>query len=81
MLTLQAGHPFDTIKVRVQTDHARKYSGPWNCLVTTVRGEGLRALYKGVSPPLLATGAINSLLFGMQVFGGLSVAHWCRVGS
>jgi hypothetical protein len=66
-LTAQAGHPFDTIKVRLQTDHARRFRGPLDCLTTTVRGEGLRALYKGVTPPLVATGVINSLLFGMQV--------------
>eukprot|EP00048_Salpingoeca_helianthica_P021213 m.10997 g.10997 ORF g.10997 m.10997 type:complete len:302 (-) comp5714_c0_seq2:141-1046(-) len=61
-----AGHPFDTIKVRLQTDSARRFRGPWHCLVETVRGEGLRAVYKGITPPLLATGIINSLLFGMQ---------------
>ncbi len=63
----QAGHPFDTIKVRLQTDNIGRFRGPWHCLVETVRGEGLRALYKGVTPPLLATGVINSLMFGMQV--------------
>ncbi len=38
--------------------------------MVTVKGEGLRAVYKGVTPPLLATGIINSLLFGMQVREG-----------
>lgn len=33
----------------------------------TVRGEGLLALYKGVLPPLVMTGGINCVLFGLQV--------------
>eukprot|EP00049_Salpingoeca_infusionum_P004686 m.82338 g.82338 ORF g.82338 m.82338 type:complete len:302 (+) comp12685_c0_seq3:225-1130(+) len=61
-----AGHPFDTIKVRVQTESTGRFKGPIDCLVQTVRKEGPLAIYKGVLPPLLATGVINSVLFGMQ---------------
>jgi solute carrier family 25 carnitine/acylcarnitine transporter 20/29 len=32
----------------------------------TLRNEGPRAFYKGVTPPLLTTGFINSLIFGLQ---------------
>ena len=31
-----------------------------------IRNEGVLALYKGVIPPLLLTGSINSLMFGTQ---------------
>jgi hypothetical protein len=31
-----------------------------------IRNEGVLALYKGVVPPLLLTGSINSLMFGTQ---------------
>jgi hypothetical protein len=42
------------------------YSSSWHCVNQTVQQEGLAALYKGVTPPLMATGCINSLLFGVQ---------------
>jgi len=54
-----AGHPFDTIKVRVQTAPQGQFKGPLNCLLTTIRREGPLAVYKGVTPPLVATGVIN----------------------
>lgn len=62
-----AGHPFDTIKVRIQTEgRGGRFNGPLDALMQTVRGEGTRGLYRGVTPPLLMTGGINFLLFGMQ---------------
>eukprot|EP00667_Euglena_gracilis_P015608 EG_transcript_16245 len=62
-----AGHPFDTVKVRLQTEGVGgRFGGPLDCLAQTVRREGAAALYKGVTPPLLMTGLINSALFGMQ---------------
>ena len=36
------------------------------CLRDTVVHEGVLAVYKGVVPPLVLTGSINSLLFGTQ---------------
>ena len=70
-----AGHPFDTIKVRMQTQgqggaaggSAPKFNGVLDCVKTTVANEGVQGLYKGLSTPLLMTGFVNSLLFGMQV--------------
>jgi solute carrier family 25 carnitine/acylcarnitine transporter 20/29 len=70
-----AGHPFDTIKVRVQKEGGSgKFKGPRTCLKQTVQQEGMLALYTGVTPPLLMTGVINSMLVGMQ---GL-VLHYGR---
>jgi solute carrier family 25 (mitochondrial carnitine/acylcarnitine transporter), member 20/29 len=67
MALVLAGHPFDTIKVRLQAEgKSGKFSGPLNCLVKTIQNEGFRGLYKGVTPPLLATGVVNSCLFGLQ---------------
>lgn len=64
---VSVGHPFDTIKVRLQSEGASgRFSGPLHCLRETVSREGLLALYKGVSPPLLATGFVNSILFSTQ---------------
>ena len=67
MSLILTGHPFDTIKVRLQKEGTSgKFNGPLSCLTQTVRKEGLKALYKGVTPPLFATGIINSILFGLQ---------------
>lgn len=46
-------HPFDLVKVRLQSqplDRPLKYVGPLDCFVQTLRHEGLRALWR-VSPP------------------------------
>jgi len=49
----------------MSSGHAGK-SSAFTCVQDTIRNEGVRALYKGVVPPLLLTGSINSLLFGTQ---------------
>jgi solute carrier family 25 (mitochondrial carnitine/acylcarnitine transporter), member 20/29 len=61
---LAIGHPFDTIKVRLQTASPGKFSGPLNCLVSTVKNEGVLSLYRGATPPLLGKSAIHALMFG-----------------
>jgi hypothetical protein len=38
------GHPFDTIKTRLQTNPA--FAGPWECLTKTLKREGVKGLYK-----------------------------------
>ena len=63
------GHPFDTIKVRLQTDgsgKARRFSGAWGCVKETFLKEGVRGFYRGMAAPLVMTGTVNCLLFGMQ---------------
>lgn len=44
------GHPFDTLKVRLQTQpvHQPVYNGLLDCFVKTLRWEGIGGLYKGV---------------------------------
>ncbi|PSR83916.1 mitochondrial carrier domain-containing protein [Coniella lustricola] len=61
---LSVGHPFDTIKVRLQTTDASRFSGPLECLLQTVRNEGLRGLYKGASPPLVGWMFMDSVMLG-----------------
>jgi len=48
------GHPFDTLKVRLQTQPAKNpiYSGVIDCAKKTVQWEGFGGLYKGVTSPL-----------------------------
>lgn len=44
------GHPFDTLKVRLQTQPVDKpvYKGLLDCFVKTMKWEGIGGLYKGV---------------------------------
>ena len=42
------GHPFDTVKTRLQTSPRGVYSGTIDCLKKTVRDEGMRGFYSGI---------------------------------
>lgn len=64
------GHPFDTVKVRLQTqallpagDGRKPFRGGWDCARRTARREGFRALYKGMSGPMATVPLINALVF------------------
>jgi solute carrier family 25 carnitine/acylcarnitine transporter 20/29 len=64
-----AGHPLDTIKVRLQTqvpgaDGKMPFTGAWDCAVKTVRAEGVRGLYKGMSSPMTGVPPIYAIVFG-----------------
>lgn len=61
---LSVGHPFDTIKVRLQTSERSQFKGPWDCLLQTLRKEGPAGLYKGATPPLLGWMAMDSVMLG-----------------
>lgn len=58
------GHPFDTVKVRLQTTDATRFSGPLQCVLQTVRNEGVRGLYKGATPPLFGWMFMDSVMMG-----------------
>lgn len=64
---LVVGHPFDTVKVRLQTETTGRFGGPLDCIMKTVRNEGFTALYKGGTPPLIGWGAIDSLMFAALI--------------
>ena len=46
-----AGHPFDTIKVRLQAEGtlSTRFQGPLHCVRETLAHEGVRGLYKGMA--------------------------------
>ncbi|KAI9297653.1 mitochondrial carrier [Neoconidiobolus thromboides FSU 785] len=59
------GHPFDTIKVRLQTENLNgRFQGPMDCLKLTIKKEGILALYKGSTPPLVGWAIIDSMQAG-----------------
>lgn len=62
------GHPFDTIKVRLQTSEKSHFKGPLDCTLQTIRKEGLAGLYKGATPPLVGWMAMDSVMLGSLTF-------------
>ena len=59
-------HPFDTIKVLLQTQstHAPTYRNAWHCFQVTVQSEaGFSSLYRGISAPLLGGMVETSMVF------------------
>ncbi|CAM6129461.1 unnamed protein product [Calypogeia fissa] len=42
--------PIDVIKMRLQLDHAKQYQGIGHCGRTVIQTEGMRALWKGLTP-------------------------------
>ncbi|KAI9813416.1 MAG: hypothetical protein M1827_004091 [Pycnora praestabilis] len=65
---LSVGHPFDTIKVRLQTTEKAQFKGPLDCLLQTLRKEGAAGLYKGATPPLVGWMFMDSLMLGSLTF-------------
>jgi hypothetical protein len=52
------GHPFDTIKVRIQTS-----SGSGSLASTATSFGGLSSLFRGMGAPLVSASAVNALIF------------------
>ncbi|CAL9044656.1 unnamed protein product [Musa banksii] len=69
---LIVGHPFDTIKVKLQSQPAPlpgqppKYSGAMDAVRQTMAAEGPRGLYKGMGAPLATVAALNAVLFTVR---------------
>ncbi|KAK5683572.1 hypothetical protein LTS10_005105 [Elasticomyces elasticus] len=68
MLTVTTSHPFDTIKVRLQTAPKSQFHGPWDCVLQTLRKEGFNGIYKGATPPLVGWMFMDSLMLGSLTF-------------
>lgn len=75
IVTTLVGHPFDTVKVRLQTQpipkagETPKYTGTWSCITQTVQKEGLLGLYKGIQAPLTGIVPIFAISFGAYGIG------------
>eukprot|EP00744_Colponema_vietnamica_P016320 GILI01022894.1.p1 GENE.GILI01022894.1~~GILI01022894.1.p1 ORF type:complete len:319 (-),score=68.34 GILI01022894.1:215-1171(-) len=59
------GHPFDTLKVRLQTQTTAnaQFKGAVDCLLQTVKKEGIRGLYKGMGSPFATVPIVNAVVF------------------
>ncbi|XP_076901866.1 mitochondrial carnitine/acylcarnitine carrier-like protein [Bidens hawaiensis] len=69
---LVVGHPFDTIKVKLQSQptplpgEIPKYSGAIDAVKKTVSAEGAGGLFKGMGAPLATVAAFNAALFTVR---------------
>lgn len=61
--TVIVGHPFDLIKVKMQTGGASASSSVFGLFRQTLAKEGLFGLYRGVSAPLIAISPIFAVSF------------------
>lgn len=61
------GHPFDTIKVHMQTQDYKNpmYRGTYDCFKKIVQKESIRGLYRGLSSPLASVSFLNAVVFGV----------------
>lgn len=79
VFVVAVGHPFDTIKVRMQTQERSSsekplFKGTLGCTLWTFRNEGIRGFYKGMGAPLIIITPIISIVFtafriGLNLFG------------
>ncbi|XP_053231162.1 mitochondrial basic amino acids transporter [Podarcis raffonei] len=62
------GHPFDTVKVRLQVQNVEKplYRGTLHCFQSIIKQETTLGLYKGIGSPMMGLTFINALVFGVQ---------------
>jgi ornithine carrier protein len=59
-------YPFDTVKVRLQSqpDHLPlRYTGPLDCFKQSLQHDGFLGIYRGVSAPLVGAAVENACLF------------------
>ncbi|WVQ82902.1 hypothetical protein IAT38_005038 [Cryptococcus sp. DSM 104549] len=57
------GHPFDLTKTRLQTAAPGQYTGAIDVVRKTVAADGIRGLYRGITPPILGVTPIFAISF------------------
>lgn len=65
-------YPFDTVKVRLQSqpDHLPlRYTGPLDCFRQSFKSDGFLGLYRGITAPLVGAAAETSSLFLFESLG------------
>eukprot|EP01120_Amphizonella_sp_Union-15-10_P015415 TRINITY_DN7934_c0_g1_i1.p1 TRINITY_DN7934_c0_g1~~TRINITY_DN7934_c0_g1_i1.p1 ORF type:complete len:317 (-),score=41.40 TRINITY_DN7934_c0_g1_i1:156-1052(-) len=77
---LCVGHPFDTLRVRMQTQGVQGvFKNATDCFFKTVSREGARGLYKGISSPL--SFYVIQKTFQWGTYGNLHTMLKSRYGS
>jgi solute carrier family 25 carnitine/acylcarnitine transporter 20/29 len=61
MTSVLVCHPMDTVRTRLQT--GTQFRGAMHCFSSTVKQEGVGALYKGIAGPFLAQGVYKGVIF------------------
>lgn len=59
-------YPFDTVKVRLQSQPNHlplKYTGPLDCFKKSLKQDGILGIYRGISAPLVGAAVETSCLF------------------
>ena len=59
-------YPFDTVKVRLQSQPEHlplRYAGPIDCFRQSIRSDGIKGLYRGISAPMAGAAVETSCLF------------------
>jgi len=76
MFAWTSSHPFDTIKVRLQSMSSTvkpgqklPYTGSLDCLQKIIKEGGVRSLFRGVSSPLVIAVPSNALMFYSLALG------------
>lgn len=66
--TVLIGHPFDTVKVKLQTQNTEvntiKYRNAAHCIVDILKTEGCKGFYKGATSSFVGVALESSVLFG-----------------
>lgn len=63
VLVVSVGHPFDTIKVRMQASSlkAPEYTNTFDCFKKILQRESIFGFYKGMAAPLITVAPMNAL--------------------
>lgn len=62
------GQPFDTTKVRLQSDTTGQYKSTVDVIKKLIKNEGMLAFYKGTLTPLIGVGACVSIQFSVNEY-------------
>lgn len=67
--TVAVGHPFDTVKVKLQNHSTEangvKYQSGFHCAARVLKTEGVKGLYRGATSSFLGMAFESSLIFGI----------------
>lgn len=63
--SVAVGHPFDTIKTKMQAQKGYESRNMFRSFTTTLQTQGIRGLYRGALPPLCGSGIFRSTQFAV----------------